>query len=162
MTFHPSARSTVDFVRISELADRVGVATSTVRYYERVGLLTVPERTDSGYRDYDDDAANRLLFIARARKMGLSCEQIVALLPIWDGANCSAAQERVGLLIDEKRAEINERIKELKRFASQLDAARGLLAETPALDACRTDLSCCMPDSDGAAVAVELAPRRSR
>jgi len=149
-------------VRISELADRVGVATSTVRYYERVGLLSVPERTESGYRDYNDDAANRLLFIARARKMGLSCEQIVDLLPIWDGADCSSAQERVGLLIDEKRAEIAERIRELKRFATQLEAAREILDSTPPLDACRADLSCCMPESDTVAVAVELAPKRLR
>jgi DNA-binding transcriptional MerR regulator len=149
-------------VRISELADRVGVATSTVRYYERVGLLSAPDRTDSGYREYDEDAANRLLFIARARKMGLSCEQIVDLLPIWDGVNCSAAHERVGELIEEKRAEINERIKELRRFASQLDSARELLEATPPPDACRTDLSCCMPESAGAPVAVELAPKRTR
>ena len=162
LTLHPSARSTVGSVRISELADRVGVATSTVRYYERVGLLTMPERTDSGYRDYDDEAANRLLFIARARKMGLSCEQIVELLPIWDGANCSAAHERVGILIDEKRAEINERIRELKRFASQLDAARDVLLATAPPEACRTDLSCCMPETEGNAVAVELAPKRTR
>jgi DNA-binding transcriptional MerR regulator len=149
-------------VRISEFADRVGVATSTVRYYERVGLLTPPERTGSGYRDYDDDDANRLLFIARARKMGLSCEQIVDLLPIWDGANCSAAHQRVGLLIDEKRREISERIRELKRFAVQLATARQVLDATPPPDACRTDLSCCMPDSEGAAVAVELSPKRAR
>jgi DNA-binding transcriptional MerR regulator len=149
-------------VRISELADRVGVATSTVRYYERVGLLTVPDRTDSGYRDYGEDAANRLLFIARARRMGLSCEQIVDLLPIWDGANCSAAHERVTLLIDEKRAEINARIRELKAFASQLDTARAVLESTPPPDACRTDLSCCMPESGDAAVVLELIPRRAR
>ncbi len=147
-------------MRISELADRVGVATSTVRYYERVGLLTVPLRTDSGYRDYDDDAANRLLFIARSRKMGLSCDQIIELLPIWDGANCSAAHERVGMLIDEKRAEIAARIRELKRFATQLEAAREVLDATPPPDACRTDLSCCVPESVDAPVAVELAPKR--
>ena len=54
-------------VRISELAESVGVPTSTVRYYERVGLLALPARTPSGYRDYGEDAAARLLFIARAR-----------------------------------------------------------------------------------------------
>jgi DNA-binding transcriptional MerR regulator len=148
-------------VRISELADRVGVATSTVRYYERVGLLSLPDRTDSGYRDYDEDAATRLLFINRARKMGLSCEQIVDLLPIWNGTNCSASHERVGALIDEKRAEVAERISELRRFAKQLDAARELLEASPPLDACRTDLSCCMPESEGAAVTLELSPKRS-
>ena len=54
-------------VRISELAEPVGVPTSTVRYYERVGLLTLPGTDDSGYRDYGEDAAARLLFITRAR-----------------------------------------------------------------------------------------------
>jgi len=148
-------------VRISELADRVGVATSTVRYYERVGLLSLPGRTDSGYRDYDEDAATRLLFINRARKMGLSCEQIVDLLPIWNGTNCSASHERVGALIDEKRAEVAERISELRRFPKQLDTARELLESSPPPDACRTDLSCCMPESEGAAVTLELSPKRS-
>ena len=45
-------------MRISELAGSAGVPTSTVRYYERVGLLAVPDRTLSGYRDYDHDAAH--------------------------------------------------------------------------------------------------------
>ena len=60
-------------MRISELAEHVGVPTSTVRYYERVGLLGAPGRTGSGYRDYDEDDAARLLFVARARHLGLSC-----------------------------------------------------------------------------------------
>ena len=63
-------------MRISELAEHVGVPTSTVRYYERVGLLGAPGRTGSGYRDYDEDDAARLLFVTRARHMGLSCGQI--------------------------------------------------------------------------------------
>lgn len=147
-------------MRISELADQVGVPTSTVRYYERVGLLGAPVRTASGYRDYDDDAAARLLFVSRARKMGLSCEQITDLLPIWDGANCGAAQERVGQLIDDKRVEIAERIDELRRFAAQLDAVRAELTAAPAPSTCCTDLSCCVPDPGTDRMPVELTPRR--
>lgn len=150
----------MDVVRITELAKRVGVPTSTVRYYERVGLLEAPERTPSGYRDYSEEAAAHLLFIARARKMGLTCEQIVDLLPIWGGANCAAAQERVGTLIDTKQAEIAERIAELQRFAAQLDTVRAALDESAAPAACRTDLSCCMPDADTERIPIELAPRR--
>ena len=108
-------------MRISELAESVGVPTSTVRYYERVGLLALPARTSSGYRDYGDDAAARLLFIARARRMGLSCEQITSLIPVWAGTNCGAAHDRVVRLIEEKRAEIAERIAELEQFDAQLD-----------------------------------------
>jgi DNA-binding transcriptional MerR regulator len=148
-------------VRISELADRVGVPTSTVRYYERVGLLTSPERTPSGYRDFDEGAAARLLFITRARRMGLNCEQITELLPIWDGTNCGAARERLSTLIDDKRIEIAERIAELERFAEQLDEVRGVLDASPPPSECRTDLTCCVPESHES-VTVELGPKRSR
>jgi DNA-binding transcriptional MerR regulator len=147
-------------VRISELAESVGVPTSTVRYYERVGLMTGPARTASGYRDYGDDAAARLRFIIRARRMGLSCEQISALVPIWAGTNCGAAHERVGRLVDEKQAEIAERIADLENFAAQLRAVRKSLDAEPPLAECRRDLTCCVPESPGAPVAITLTPRR--
>ena len=150
-------------MRISELADQVGVATSTVRYYERVGLLAEPGRSPSGYREYGEDDAARLLFISRARRMGLSCEQILDLLPVWDGTNCAAAQERVTQLIDAKQAEIAERIVELEDFAGQLEAVRLALVASPPPQACRTDLSCCVPETGAAApVLVELKDPQAR
>jgi DNA-binding transcriptional MerR regulator len=150
-------------VRITELADRVGVPTTTVRYYERVGLLGAPARTQSGYRNYDQADAARLLFITRARRMGLSCDQIVELLPVWDGTNCAAARDRVTELIDGKRAEIAERIADLELFAAQLDSVRTTLERTPPPGACRTDLSCCVPATTGRApVALELSSRPTK
>jgi DNA-binding transcriptional MerR regulator len=149
-------------VRIAELAERVGVPTSTVRYYERIGLLPLPDRTPSGYRDYDDDAAAQLLFITRGRRMGLSCEQLADLLPIWNGTNCAGAHERVSELLREKRSEIRERIAELERFDTQLDAVRVALEEAPPPVACRTDLSCCVPESGDGPVAVELGATSAR
>jgi DNA-binding transcriptional MerR regulator len=147
-------------VRISELAESAGVPASTVRYYERVGLMGLPSRTASGYRDYGDDAASRLLFIARARRMGLSCEQITDLIPVWAGTNCGAAQDRVARLIDEKQAEIAARVAELEQFSAQLDAVRASVEAEPPLPACRADLTCCVPESAGLPVAIELTPRR--
>ena len=147
-------------MRISELAGSAGVPTSTVRYYERVGLMALPERTASGYRDYGEEAAARLLFITRARHMGLSCEQITSLIPIWAGTNCSAAHERVGQLIDEKQAEIVDRIAELEEFSAQLDVVRTALdAESPP-QACRSDLTCCVPESRAGPIVVALTARR--
>ena len=150
-------------MRISELADRVGVPASTVRYYERIGLVATPGRTAAGYRDYDDDAAARLLFVTRARRMGLTCEQIAEVLPIWDGANCGPAHAEVTRLVETKRAEIAERIRELERFAQQLDDVHTALAESPPPDACLTDLSCCVPETTGAETApVTLIPSNRR
>ena len=147
-------------MRISELAGSAGVPASTVRYYERVGLMALPERTASGYRDYGDEAASRLLFITRARRMGLSCEQITSLLPIWAGSNCGAAQDRIGRLIEEKQAEIVDRIAELEQFSAQLDAVRSELEAVPPPAACRSDLSCCVPESGSRPVEIELTARR--
>jgi DNA-binding transcriptional MerR regulator len=146
-------------VRISELADSVGIPTSTVRYYERIGLLVSPDRTASGYRDYGDDDAARLLFITRARKMGLSCEQVIDLIPIWDGVNCGAAHERVGELIAEKKREVAAQIAELRAFSKQLDAVRAELESSPPPQACRTDLSCCVPEAHGQPVELRLRPK---
>ena len=150
-----------EVVRIAELAARVGVPTSTVRYYERVGLLRSPSRTSSGYRDYDDDAAAQLLFVSRARRMGLTCDQITELLPIWDGTNCEAAHGRVTQLIDDKKAEIADRIAELQSFVAQLDVVRAALDAAPPPAACRTDLSCCVPETNAGPVMIELQPRRN-
>jgi len=149
-------------MRISELADRVGVPTSTVRYYERIGLLGAPPRTGSGYRAYDEESATRLLFVTRARRLGLACDQITALIPVWDGTNCAAASVRVGRLIDEKQAEIATRIAELGWFAAQLDEVRAALDASPSLQSCRTDLSCCVPAGPTEFVPFELVSTRQR
>jgi DNA-binding transcriptional MerR regulator len=132
-------------VRISELAGKIGVPVSTVRYYERIGLLAEPARTGSGYREYDDNSATQLLFVTRARKLGLTCEQIVELLPIWGGTNCTSTHNEVARLIDDKQAEIASRIKGLTSFAAQLDSIRTILESSPPPHACRTDLTCCVP-----------------
>ena len=137
----------------------MGVPTSTVRYYERVGLMGDPVRTASGYRDYGEEAAARLLFIARARRLGLSCEQITSLLPIWAGTNCGAAHERVGRLIDEKQSEIADRIASLEQLSAQLDAVRMTLEAEPAPAACRSDLTCCVPESADGPLTVDIGPR---
>lgn len=147
-------------MRISEIAESAGVPTSTVRYYERVGLMAAPGRTSSGYRNYDEDAAARLLFITRARRLGLSCEQITSLLPVWAGTNCGPAHDEVGRLIEEKQAEIAERKAELDRFAAQLDEVRAALEREIAPHVCRTDLTCCVPESRGTPVPIELVRRR--
>jgi len=150
-------------VRISELADRVGVPASTVRYYERIGLLSMPGRTTAGYRDYDEDSETRLRFVTRARRMGLTCEQVAEVLPVWEGVNCAAAHEEISRLVEVKQAEIFDRIRELERFAEQLDEVRATLAASPPPTACRADLSCCVPETADTEVAsVELTPTRRR
>lgn len=143
------------------MADRLGVAASTVRYYERIGLVPSPPRSPSGYRSYDDEATARLLFVTRAKRVGLSLEQIAEVLPIWDGVNCAATHEQIARLVDDKKAEVLERMRELQRFADQLDEVRIALEETPPPSACLPDLSCCVPEAEDVPVTV-LASRRAQ
>jgi DNA-binding transcriptional MerR regulator len=150
-------------MRISEVAEQAGVPASTVRYYERIGLVPPPTRTASGYRSYDDATAARLVFVTRAKRLGLSLEQIAELLPVWDGVNCGATHDEITRLVDAKRVEVEDRIRELRQFADQLDNVRDALLESPPPAACRPDLSCCMPAADAVeTVAVALSPPKPR
>ena len=150
-------------MRISELADQLGVAPSTVRYYERIGLVPSPPRTPSGYRAYDDEAMARLLFVTRAKRIGLTLEQIAEVLPIWDGVNCAATHEQITRLVDTKRDEVLERMRELQRFAAQLDEVRVALEEAPPPAACLPDLSCCVPETaDPSVTVIAGLPTRRR
>ena len=79
-------------------------------------------------------------------RLGITCEQIAELLPIWGGANCRSAHERVSHLIDEKQAEIATRIHELAELTSLLDGVRESLQASSPPVACRTDLTCCVPN----------------
>lgn len=142
----------MDGLKISELAGRVGVPTSTVRYYERVGLLPDPARSQSGYRVYDATAESRLLFISRAKRLGFSLEQISELVSIWDGATCAETKDRVVELVAEQRAGIAEQIADLEEFADQLEVLQHRLSDSPAPATCASDLSCCAPELTGAPV----------
>jgi MerR family mercuric resistance operon transcriptional regulator len=64
----------------AELARRAGTNLETVRYYEKVGVLTEPPRTAAGYRSYDASHERRLRFVLRARELGFSLDEIRALL----------------------------------------------------------------------------------
>ncbi len=65
---------------IGELSRRSGVKVPTVRYYEEIGLLPAPPRSEGGQRRYDDGAIRRLSFISHARDLGIGIEDIRGLI----------------------------------------------------------------------------------
>jgi len=146
---------------ISELAEKAGVNVSTVRFYERIGLVPDPPRSSSGYRLYEPGHEARLLFITRARRLGMSIEQISGLLGVWDGTNCSTTRAHVVEQIDENLSEVRARVRELEAFAQQLVAARVELTKSDAPAACDPDLACCTPTMVGPTV-VTLRTRADR
>ena len=73
-----SARS----LTIGRLADSAGVNLETVRYYERIGLMPAPARTDGGHRSYEPEHAQRLRFIRRSRELGFGIDAIRRLIAL--------------------------------------------------------------------------------
>ena len=99
-------------LRSGQLARAAGVPLSTVRYYERAGLLPAPRRTAKGYRLYDEEALRRLRFVRRAKDLGFTLGEIEELLALRAarGADCATVRQRVAA----KRAEVERRIAELR------------------------------------------------
>jgi DNA-binding transcriptional MerR regulator len=138
---------------IGQVAERSGFTTSALRYYEGAGLLAPVARSESGYRLYDDAALSQLAFIARAKQLGCSLEEISALLGVWRGDECAPVQRRLHDLVSEKMAETQRQIAELTAFGDQLRHAAAQLAG-PASDGPCSDSCACV--DDGGAVAVRL------
>ena len=65
---------------IGELSKRTGVKIPTIRYYEQMGLIDAPERSDGNQRRYSTDGLKRLSFIRHSRALGFSIEDIKGLL----------------------------------------------------------------------------------
>ena len=61
---------------VGQLARASDVRADTVRYYERIGMIGEAERTDAGYRKFDDSAAERIRFIKNAQSLGFTLEEI--------------------------------------------------------------------------------------
>ncbi|MFP5503767.1 MAG: heavy metal-responsive transcriptional regulator [Candidatus Sericytochromatia bacterium] len=103
---------------IGELAKRVGVNAKTIRYYEDMGLLSEPERTESGYRLYSEQDVERLRFIMGAKALGLSLAEIKEIVGLWGAgvAPCS----HVAQLLSDKLKDLDRRIAELVQFRDAL------------------------------------------
>ena len=105
-------------MRIGELAKRVGIAASAVRWYEEVGVLPPPGRTDAGYRDYNDSDLARLRLVVSLRRLGLGPEEA--------GRVARLCLERGGVDLDlapilaEQRAAIARQREDLDRLEGEL------------------------------------------
>ncbi len=95
---------------IGQIAASVGVATSTLRFYEREGLLSPAGRSPAGYRLYELGAVEQLQFIRSAQSVGFSLENIKALLSLDERTSCKQVQ----IMIQSRLNDITQRIVELK------------------------------------------------
>lgn len=117
-------------MRISELAGRTGVPPSTLRFYEKNGLLPA-RRTASGYRVYDDEAVDQLAFIQAIKLLGLSLREVSDLLAVWRAGSCDEVRTGLRPKLVSKIAETERRRAELDDFAVALHSVLRRLDTMP-------------------------------
>jgi len=124
---------------IGKVAQRAGIGVETIRFYEREGLIEPPERRESGYRQYKEEAVDRLRFIRRAKELGFTLREIRDLLSLRLDADASCAD--VKQRTEAKLADIDTRIaslEQMKRALVKLTEAcsgSGRTSACPILDA---------------------------
>ena len=115
---------------IGDVAKLTGVKIETIRYYEKAGVLTQPDRGPNGYRLYTGKQIERLMFIKRCRALGFSLSQTLSLLDLAnsEGRTCRQVSEKA----EKQLAAVRSKMKDLKRMEDVLVAY---------VDACPRDAS---------------------
>lgn len=109
-------------MNIGQAAEQSGVSAKMIRYYEQIGLIPPPGRTDSNYRVYSADEVHVLRFIKRARTLGFSVEETATLLALWqDKSRASAEVKEIAnshiSALETKIAELEGMVKTLRHLA---------------------------------------------
>ena len=129
---------------IGKVAQATGVTTHTLRYYEQERIVTPTERNRAGYRLYDAEALERLQFVRSAQAIGFTLDDIRTLLSL-DAGNAKSPKAEVQGLLKKRLAEVNEKMKDLRRVQVALGRA---------LDQCQSSNGEC-------AIIKKIRPKRS-
>lgn len=106
-------------LKISELGSLTGLSPHTIRFYEKHGLIEASERSEAGYRYYNEADVRRAEFVKTARNIGFSLDDISQLLSIRVDKTSHSCQE-VTDITRHKLNEVNERIAELQSMQHTL------------------------------------------
>ena len=111
-------------MKIGEIATEAGVTVDTVRFYERVGVLPPPARTESGYRDYERDTIERIKLTRELQAIGFTLTDAVDALAAHDagGATCESEQWRLQAVLDRVDAKLAELNALRRRIVQAQDA----------------------------------------
>lgn len=143
---------TAELKPIGRLSAETGVKVPTIRFYEKIGLLREPPRTDSDRRLYDDQATRRLGFIRHARQLGFEIEDIRALLALADDPDQSC--DRANEIAERQLAAVETRIVGLEALRMELSriqaatCAGGRVSNCRVIEALSDHDACGAPHSD--------------
>lgn len=114
------SRGTVGVVNIGQLSSSSGVSTQTIRFYEKRGLLPEALRQPNGYRVYDEAAIDRIAFIRRTQRSGLTLTEIGGVLDVRAAGRTPCSH--VSHLLESKLADVKSQMRELRTLRDELEA----------------------------------------
>ncbi len=109
-------------MRIGELAKATHSDVDTIRYYEKIGILPKPARTEGNYRHYGEAQADRLRFVRHCRSLDMTLDEIRVLLRFRDGPESNCGE--VNQLLDEHIGHVTTRIAALTLLEKELRKLR--------------------------------------
>ncbi|RUL80945.1 heavy metal-responsive transcriptional regulator [Tautonia sociabilis] len=119
---------------ISQLAHAADIPTTTVRYYERVGLIDPEVRSGGNYRLYSEESLRKLKFIRAAQAIGFTLDDVKDLLAA--PSNTAASCREVQSLIEKRLDEVGSRLKDLRHVQRVLKASLEKCRDTELADCC--------------------------
>lgn len=132
-------------MRISEVAARSGLSTSTLRYYDSIGLIEA-QREPNGYRTYDETVLEQLSFIDEAKQLNLPLPEIAELLGVVSGDTCTRVRDVLHPKLEQRLREVDERLKVLQQLRRRLAEATDRVGACPDYEgSCRTE--CVLADA---------------
>lgn len=114
-------------MEIKELADQSGLSRDTIRYYEKIGLLTKPKRDVNGYRNYNIEVVTQLKMISRAKELGFTLIEIKKLSTLLYSK--SLTRKKMAEELNEKVIEIDQKIMNLKDMKKEINKALAGMCE---------------------------------
>jgi MerR family copper efflux transcriptional regulator len=140
----PGAPSKHEFLTVGKAARLAGVPASTVRFYEREGLVAPAAKSPAGYRLYDGEAVARLRFVRAAQGIGLPLKDIRAVLEM--DARTSRAQMRT--LLESRLQQVETKLKQLTTVRDALTSALARCRRSGTADCCSVLVSLSVKASD--------------
>ena len=121
-------------LRIGQVARRAGVSADTIRYYERLGVLPKPQRSPAGYREYPENAVNRITLVRNAARFGFTLTEIRGFLRVREagGKPCHQVRQSAQTILDGVDRQIAELTATRETMRETLLKWDAQLARTPA------------------------------
>lgn len=115
-----------EHMQISDLAEKLGITTRTIRLYENFGLVAPPKRTENRVRYYEKDDVNRFKFVLSLKTLGLSLEEMkeLAVLSNREQKISDKIMPRLIELLDTHRNSIKEKVATLQRLEQDISEYR--------------------------------------